>query len=660
MFKRLTACLAAFAAVGLSAAASAQDTPAHHYFAQMETTWDAAISPDGSHVALGCSPSGLREVCIYDLSGQAQMRRVSPPAGSRFYGMRWASANHLLISLSSLQTINSINGIYEVDYTRLLSFDIRDNQSALMMRQFGGSLSTLSNISSLLINDDDNIAMQITLATNTDDDRTGSRIGGSQDFQTIVFEVDLNDGEYGDRIVNSARLSVLDFVLNADGEVIARVLYDNESNAYSIRAGRRGNDDLYAANHPIDLPYIFGPIDDSSALAIFMPDGVGLQRLDLETGEFSAFDFPVNRAGAVLDPSTGELVGFEGVSRSNQLPVTRFDIDEELQTLQNQLANALPESAVNLVSWTPDRNTLIVEARDQGRPATFYLFERDSMALSVLATEQDFVQQFELPEVRTLSYPARDGLDIPAILYTPPASRRAEGPLPLILMPHGGPRARDTASYNWQAAALAYEGYAVLQPNFRGSVGFGGSFEAAGYGEFGGAMIRDIADGARYLAAQGITREDYCVFGGSYGGYAALMLALDDADAAQCAIAFAPVTDPLSMLSRYRNNDDNANDIIEYWERYMGSRFQSDEDIYAQSPRRRAATLERPVLLVHGADDLTVPIDQSNWFVENAQSTGLVSFVPMAGEDHYLGSVTVRVRLMDETINFLRQHYPAN
>lgn len=660
MFKRLTGLIAAAGAASiLATGAQAQDAPAHHYFAQMETTWDAAISPDGSHVALGCSPSGLREVCVYDLSGSGAMQRVTPPSGSRLTGLRWASDHHILVHLDSIQTVNTINGLFELTYTRLISHDTRDNEAVLLLGQFGGSISDLSSISSLIVGDNEKIAMPVTIAANTDDDLTGSRLGGRQDFRTVVFEVDLNSGRYTDYIARSNSQSVYEYILNPAGEIVARVFYDNESNDYYIRAGDRGNSNVYEGNHGLDLPFIYGPIDDDAALSIFMPNGRGLQRLDLETGEFSSFGNNVSRAGAMRDPTTGALIGFEGISRGNDLPVTRFDFDEELQSVQSQLATALPEASVTLVSWTPDRQTVIAEARDPGRPATYYLFERASMSLSVLAGEQDFVASFDLPELQSLTYTARDGMEIPAMLYTPPASRRAEGPLPLILMPHGGPRARDTAMYDWQAAALAYEGYAVLQPNFRGSTGLGDAHERAGYGEFGRGMITDMIDGARYLAEQGITRSDYCAYGGSYGGYASLMLALDDTAAAQCAIAFAPVTDPLSMLSRYRSNDNNANDIIEYWERYMGSRFQDDADVYAQSPRRRAGELERPVLILHGVDDLTVPVDQSRWFAESGAETGLITFIPVEGEDHYLGSVTMRVRLLDEAIDFLRTHYPA-
>ncbi len=660
MFKRLTGLIAAVGVAGMFAAeAQAQDAPAHHYFAQMETTWDAAISPDGSHVALGCSPSGLREVCVYSLTGEGSGGRIAPPAGSRLTGLRWASDHHLLVSLDSIQTMNTINGLSEVIFTRLISFDTRDNEQALLLREFGGSIDNLSNISSLMLDDPETIAMEVTLSANTEDDQTGSRVRGSQDFRTVVFEVDLNNGRYGRRIVQSNAQSILDYELDSRGEIIARVFYDNETNEYSIRPGRRGNDTVYEANHPLDLPFIYGPIDDNAALAVFMPNGGGLQRLDLETGELRGFEFGASRAGAVRDPATDALLGFTGINRTTQLPRTRFPLDEELQSIQDQLSNSLSETSVILSSWTPDRQTVIAEARDPGRPATYYLFERETMSLSILATEQDFIANRELPDLQTLTYTARDGLEIPAILYTPPASRRAEGPLPLILMPHGGPRGRDTAMYDWQAAALAYEGYAVLKPNFRGSTGNGDAHERAGYGEFGRGMITDMIDGARYLAEQGITRSDYCAYGGSYGGYASLMLTLDDTAAAQCAIAFAPVTDPLSMLSRYRTNDSDANDMIEYWERYMGSRFQDDADIYAQSPRRRAGELERPVLILHGVDDLTVPVDQSRWFAESGVETGLITFIPVEGEDHYLGSVTMRVRLLDEAIGFLRTHYPA-
>jgi dipeptidyl aminopeptidase/acylaminoacyl peptidase len=231
----------------------------------------------------------------------------------------------------------------------------------------------------------------------------------------------------------------------------------------------------------------------------------------------------------------------------------------------------------------------------------------------------------------------------------------------LILVPHGGPAARDTAEFDWIGQALASRGYAVLQPEFRGSDGFGWAHMAAGFGQWGRKMQSDLADGVRFLASQGtIDPKRVCIVGASYGGYAALAGAALPSDKGiyRCAVADSGVADPRGMLKwvqdRYREDA-----VLRYWDRFMGVTSPDDPKLSEISPLAHAADVSVPVLLIHGKDDTVVPIEQSEQMAAALQAAGKpVTFVKLNREDHWLSNAETRQRMLAETVKFLEANNP--
>lgn len=395
--------------------------------------------------------------------------------------------------------------------------------------------------------------------------------------------------------------------------------------------------------------------DNGTAVAIRIP-GTGLRRLDIATGEISRYDVggtDVSLMGAIVDRYANSVVGFR---YTDDLPRQIFT-DPDLASLHAELKEILTENSVIITAWNMDRTKLVVEGRDAGQPANYYLLDLNSGGLGLLDVEAQLPEGQVASARDLIEYEASDGVSIPAYLTLPPGRTQADGALPLIVMPHGGPRSRDTAEYDWWAAFYAARGYAVFQPNFRGSIGYGYEFERAGYGGFGTRMIDDIIEGAHHLQAAGIARPgQYCVIGGSYGGYAALMTALRDPEHVACAVSFAGVTDPFAFLGG-RNRWQTE---LRYWEQYMGDRYGDRAEQALITPVARVGELQAPLLILHGEDDTTVPYDQLRLLRNAMEGRDNVRFVTLQDADHYLGTPEARTILLRESQAFLDENFPAD
>jgi dipeptidyl aminopeptidase/acylaminoacyl peptidase len=263
--------------------------------------------------------------------------------------------------------------------------------------------------------------------------------------------------------------------------------------------------------------------------------------------------------------------------------------------------------------------------------------------------------------VRNLTYKAGDGLEIPAYL-TLPVGREAKN-LPLIVLPHGGPEARDEPGFDWWAQALASRGYAVLQPQFRGSAGFGRKFVEAGHGQWGRKMQSDLSEGVRHLAKEGIVdSKRVCIMGASYGGYAALAGATLEPDVYRCAVSVAGVSDlPVMLKDEVRSAGGVNRTGVRYWAKFMGTSFQKRGELDAVSPAAQAARAGGPILLIHGKDDTVVPFEQSEIMHRALKRAGKpVEFVTLAAEDHWLSRGATRLEMLKRAVSFVEKHNPPN
>ncbi|MEL6529563.1 MAG: S9 family peptidase [Pseudomonadota bacterium] len=351
----------------------------------------------------------------------------------------------------------------------------------------------------------------------------------------------------------------------------------------------------------------------------------------------------------ITQPFTKQILGIEdGRGR------IRMEDDEKATVLQEVLDGFSYATSVEVTEFTPDFSALIAKTSGNYDSGTWFRVDGVTGNRSILGLEYPAIQGQAIGAVSTITYEAQDGLEIEGILTLPPG--REPKDLPVVVLPHGGPNAHDDAQFDWHAQAFASRGYAVLQPNFRGSTGRGTGFVAAGDGEWGRKMQTDKSDGLMALAERGIVDPDRaCIVGASYGGYAALAGVTLQQGIYRCAVSINGVSD-LKPLLRFEMT--GSRDIFR---RSFDKQFGEDTDLDALSPAKLGKRADAPVLLIHGKDDTVVPYSQSVLMQDALQDAGKpVEFVTLKGEDHWLSQPETRKQMLNATVAFVEKHNPPD
>jgi len=322
--------------------------------------------------------------------------------------------------------------------------------------------------------------------------------------------------------------------------------------------------------------------------------------------------------------------------------------DPEIQGVAAALSKALPGlPQVNIAGASTDENKLLVIAGSDQDPGVYYLFDRKAKQLQTFLVVRSALEGVKLASMKPVSYPARDGTLIPGYLTMPPGQENAKG-LPAIVLPHGGPGARDEWGFDWLSQYYAARGYAVLQPNFRGSAGYGDAwFQENGFRSWPTA-IGDVLDGAHWLIAQGIADPAKLgIVGWSYGGYAALQSAVVEPTLFKAVVAIAPVTDLEALKEQHRKwSDFNL----------VSDEVGDGPHVREGSPAMNADKIKVPVLLFHGTLDRNVNILQSQEMASRlVKAGGRCELVTYNGLDHYLDDSSARTEMLRKSDAFLRQ-----
>jgi len=446
------------------------------------------------------------------------------------------------------------------------------------------------------------------------------------------------------------------WLVSDDGIVLASVEYYENSRRWALKV-RKGDrlTTTETGEGLIGWPSLAGLTDDAGTAVIGIPtnEGYDYRKLPLTEGKIGEPYVEGTSLRRLLHaPQSQRIIGGLTVHGSRY----RF-FDKQRQRDWDAIVTAYGTANLSLASYADDFRKLVVLV--DGAELGFYyeIFDMDLRRGSPIGDVYAGVKQ--IAPATDVTYLASDGMKIPAVLTLPRGADPKD--LPLVVLAHGGPASYVTRHFDWWREALAEQGYAVLEPNFRGS-SLDWQIESAGFGQWGRKMQTDLSDGVRYLVRNGtVDSRRVCIVGASYGGYAALAGATLDVGVYRCAVSVAGLADLRRWLQwendrmQLRNNSTQR-----YWDRYLGVSGPDDPLVATISPVAHVGAIDIPVLLIHGKDDTVVPFEQSEVMLNAMKKAGKsVEFVVLKHEDHWLSGSETRSQMLQATLRFLQQNNPT-
>ncbi len=620
---------------------------------------DLRLSPDGQSVAY-LSPTKGQGSALYTLSlakgAKPQIALLADGTPDRINDCNWVSNDRLVCMVYAIIREPALLTLQYV--TRLLAIDVNGKNAKLLAKRTNGYSRGLmfgdGSIIDWLPDQDGAVLMsRVTLA----DDHIGSRLGSDNEG----LGVDLIDTRtLASKTVEEPNRLAEGYISDGRGTVRIMAMRTMAGSGYSsgIRSflyRRKGSrqwaslssyDDVHregfepvAVDPELDVAFGFKKLDGRLALYSVALDG-SLR----ETLIYSREDVDIDHLVRI-----GRRQRVVGASYATDYRSTYF-LDPAIEKLSGAISRALSSHPnLRIADSSVDESKLLIFAGSDNDAGVYYLFDRTARQLDTFLVARSALENVKLANVTPISYPAADGTQVPGYLTLPPGAASAKS-LPAIVMPHGGPGARDVWGFNYLAQFFAARGFAVLQPNFRGSAGYGdGWFQTNGFRSWPIA-IGDVLDGGRWLVSQGIADPArLAAVGWSYGGYAALQAAVADASVFKAVVAIAPVTDLVDLKERYRR-----------WSNfYLAADYIGEgQPAIDGSPARNASKIKVPVLLFHGADDINVDYAQSRLMDKSLAAAGarheLVTFEHL---DHQLEDSAARTELLRRSDAFLRQAF---
>ena len=624
--------------------ASAQTAPATQVrtaeaFAALPGIIGPKLSPGGRSLATRISKDGSTYLMIMPIDGSAPA--LVPTRGNDLNWWRWVNDDWLVVGIGAKQPFGDGHEAY---VTRALGVsadgktvnpllerlrDLGQQGDDMIWQASDGSPRVLVSVQRSIYSDDIK-------------------------FWPQVYEVNVATGRF--KLLVDSHEGVFEWVADANGAV-----------RLGVGANRSGDQDriLYRGPNQANFrnfPGKDGAGEDAKYPRTILADGRGIALADDANGYSALYEYDLGtmQPGRLIHGTPGyDIAGFRidaaqtkllGVDVTEASATTRW-LDPAMQALQAEINQLVKGASGSIVSTSTDLNRSIVLFSSADGPGAYFLYDRPTGQMKQLGFVNPALRMAKLNPVSMIRYKARDGLDLEAVL-TLPKSRPSQN-LPLIVLPHGGPSARDDVSWDWWTQFLAEKGYAVVQPNYRGSSGYGTAFSEKGEGEWGLKMQDDLVDAITHLAQQGVVDpKRVCIAGASYGGYAAMRAAQRDASHYRCAISYAGVSD-LKRLTR-----DSFRQLFgkksKAWLRRQAP------DLSGVSPINSPEKNTIPLLLVHGTKDTRVTVDHSRQYAAKLKSAGRdVIYIEQPEADHHFSRAADRLQFLKAMEAFLARHNPA-
>jgi dienelactone hydrolase len=627
-------------------------------FGRIPVIDNVALSPNGRLIAWEDNTTAETVVVIHDLDTSQVRTRVPIDAGVKLRSLDWADDSVVLINLSITHRRRT-NRLETTEYFRTLAVDLATRKSKMLLME-DPERSHVNTAHLLATRTSQPGTVVMATADYLDSMRrrpTDSRISGGRSEEGwvySVFHVDTRTGR--GRVAEYGAVNTIDWVLDASGTPVARVDSDPTGERWALLSRQgAGWRSLLELKDGEQLS-IAGLSADGKAVLAIGRNGQANRKLWSIPLDGSAASVLVEHAGAdvagvVADPLTGMplAVRFAGLSADE-----RVWLDKKAKARDSALRRSFPGSDVWLVGRSEDFQRVVAGVDAPTRPPVYYLVDFSKGNATVVGEAYPGLSGAKLAEMRQMPYKARDGYEIPAYLTVPAGVE--EKNLPLVVLPHGGPEAHDLWEFDWWAQFLASRGYAVLQPQFRGSTGYGEAHRKAGERQWGALMQDDVTDGVRFLVQSGVVDpKRVCIVGASYGGYAALAGAAFTPELYACAASVNGVTDLPQLIGYVETEYGEESHMFHDVRRQLGRA--TDVRNVEKSPARQAAHIQAPVLLMHGVDDTVVPVVHSQIMSDAlTRLNKRVKFVKLPGEDHWLSRSETRMRVLTELETFLAEH----
>jgi len=659
MFRTLLAAVVSLLAVHTLAHAQA---PSAADFAREPAMWSPSLSPDGRLVAAIQSVEQGHALVIIDWrTRQATAIQIARRDRSMYLeSVAWKNDRRLIFVVRQRVTMhysgtgsrNRQAPSEEYDVYRIFAIDMDGANTVQLFESQSNRLAWRD--------------ASIRLIDRLENDPDNVMIGTWSQRGFTLYRADVNTGRA--QSVEDADWQTANLIVDRNGRPVMRM--DVLPYASGYRIYRRGpSQRSWTVAHEVRRtqrsenrtfrPLGAGPGPGQVYVAA-RPHGQEFQAIylyDTATGELGEPVFRHERADAAIawiNPHDNALLVGCGEAQRWECRAT----DPALQRHFDALSRYFEQQAdFNLNGVSSDGRYWLLYAVGPTVPGTYYIYDLSTNQVSIIASTQPQIPRAQLAPTRFESYVARDGANLWGYLTTPTTGA---APFPTVILPHGGPAARDSFSYDFIVQYLVSRGYAVFQPNFRGSEGSGRSFAEAGWRQWGGLMQNDITDGVRHLAQAGIADANrICIVGISYGGYAALAGAALTPELYQCAVSIAGLSDLPELLETERSDAGRRSALYASVVQQIGDPNDDRDALIAASPRRHVERITAPILLIHGAWDDVALASQSERMHEALQAAGKSSrYIEIESAYHPWDSwTTTDARLLlEETERFLAEH----
>lgn len=607
-------------------------------FASLPSFAQPNLSPSGSKIAFMTEREGHRSVIILDMKTQQSV--IIPKFGdSEVTSFRWANEEVVLLEFGVQDT--RPGGQFFTYKNRNFSYNLNTGEFLWLENpQSTGSYRDQQTYSGTFLhslpNDEDHVLMQMPGVSWFDAYKVNVYTGKKKRVKRGKRGVERWYTDYDGAVRFGA--GFYRHVSSPGSEKLTAYLVEKDNSVTDVKDAEWFEDYIIEGfTRDPDILYVSGETDFGTQ---------GIFKLNIRSGEIleSVYAHETYDVGGIIyDSDTGNIVGVYYTDDTQK----NIYFDQKYAKIQRSLKKALKSENIYLVSKARNADIYLVLNDSPANPGDYYLYNRTSGTLDYLAPRMDGIYPEEMTPAQRITYTARDGVNVPAYLTLPKGNTKK---LPTIILPHGGPNSRDTQDWDFWSQFYANRGYAVIQPNFRGSTGYGTEYYEAGHLQWGGLMQDDVTDATLWMVKEGYADKDkICIVGASYGGYAALYGVIKEPDLYQCSISVNGVTD----IPELRRGDKRKAGAKE-WLSYMG--LEGKPETYI-SPYHRAKDINVPVLLISSVDDLRVPYKMSIHMDEKLGKLGKdTTYIKLEDGGHSMLTRKSRLIMLTETEKFLAEH----